>query len=212
MYLPTHFEEHRHGELQRVMREHPLGALITQGPHGLDANHIPFELIETDGPHGTLRAHVARANPLWREVAAEGADVLVIFRASDAYISPNWYPSKPEHHRHVPTWNYQVVHAHGRLRVMDDERFVRGLLARLTREHEQRSQQAQPWKMGDSAPEFIDGMLQAVVGIEIEVNRMVGKSKLGQNREKRDRLGAAAGVAGLGNAEAAEAMRGAGGA
>mgnify|MGYP006205705999 CR=1 FL=1 len=151
------------------------------------------------------------------EVAAElrdedGADVLVIFQASEAYISPNWYPSKPEHHRHVPTWNYQVVHAHGRLRVMDDERFVRGLVARLTREHEQRSLQEKPWKMGDSAPEFIDGLLQAIVGIEIEVTRLVGKSKLGQNREERDRLGAAAGVAGLGNVEAAEAMRGAGGA
>jgi len=210
MYIPTAFEEHRPGELQRVLREHPLGALITQGPHGLDANHIPFELIETTGTHGTLRAHVARANPVWREVPADGADVLVIFQASEAYISPNWYPSKPEHHRHVPTWNYQVVHAHGRLRVMDDERFVRGLVARLTREHEQRSQQAKPWTMGDSAPDFINGLLQAIVGIEIELTRLVGKSKLGQNREVRDRLGAAAGVAGLGNDETAVAMRGAG--
>lgn len=210
MYLPTHFEEHRPGELQRVIREHPLGALITQGPDGLDANHLPFELVETPGAHGTLRAHVARANPVWREVPAEGAGVLVIFQASDAYISPNWYPSKPEHHRHVPTWNYQVVHAHGRLRVMDDERFVRGLVARLTREHEQRSQQPRPWTMGESAPEFITGMLQAIVGIEVEIARLVGKSKLGQNREERDRLGAAAGVEGLGNTPAALAMRRAG--
>ncbi|MDO9147425.1 MAG: FMN-binding negative transcriptional regulator [Hydrogenophaga sp.] len=207
MYLPTPFEEHRPGELQRVMREHPLGALITLGPGGLDANHIPFELMEDTGLHGALRAHVARANPVWREVPAEGADVLVVFQASDAYISPNWYPSKPEHHRHVPTWNYQVVHAHGRLRVVDDERFVRGLVARLTREHEHRSQQASLWKMGDSAPEFITGLLQAIVGIEIEITRLVGKSKLGQNREARDRLGAAAGVEGLGNTPAAMAMR-----
>ena len=208
MYLPNHFEETRPGELQRVMREHPLGALITHGPQGLDANHIPFELIESTGPHGTLRAHVARANPVWQQAA--DTEVLVVFQASNAYISPNWYPSKPEHHRHVPTWNYQVVHAHGVLRVMDNERFVRGLVARLTREHEQRSQQAQPWKMGDSAPEFIDGLLQAIVGIEIEITRLVGKSKLGQNREERDRLGAAAGVEILGNAEAAAAMRAAG--
>ncbi len=207
MYLPSHFEEQRPGELQRVMREHPLGALVMQSPSGLDANHIPFELDETNGPHGTLRAHVARANPLWREVAEGSAEVLVIFQASQGYISPNWYPSKPEHHRHVPTWNYQVVHAHGRLQVMDDERFVRGLLARLTREHEQRSQQAKPWKMGDSAPEFITSMLQAVVGIEIEITRLVGKSKLGQNRETRDRLGAADGLAALGQNELARAMR-----
>jgi transcriptional regulator len=210
MYLPTHFEENRPGELQRVLREHPLGALITHGPNGLDANHIPFELDEATGPHGTLRAHVARANPLWREVAEGGDDVLVIFQASEAYISPNWYPSKPEHHRHVPTWNYQVVHAHGRLRVRDEEAYVRGLVARLTREHEQRSLQAKPWKMGDSSPEFINGLLQAIVGIEIEVTRLAGKSKLGQNREARDRLAAAAGVEGLGKTEAAEAMRGAG--
>jgi transcriptional regulator len=212
MYLPTHFEEHRPGELQRVLREHPLGALVTQGPGGLDANHIPFELDDTAGLHGTLRAHVARANPLWREVPPEGADVLVIFQASQAYISPNWYPSKPEHHRHVPTWNYQVVHAHGRLRVLDDERFVRGLVARLTREHEQRSLQEKPWKMGDSAPEFITGMLQAIVGIEVEITRLVGKSKLGQNRETRDRLGAAAGLEALGDAGVAQAMRKVGGA
>jgi len=207
MYIPSAFEEHRPGELQRVMRDFPLGALITQGPNGLDANHIPFELDEGAGPHGTLRGHVARANPLWREVAEGGADVLVIFQASEAYISPNWYPSKPEHHRHVPTWNYQVVHAHGRLRVCDDERFVRGLVARLTREHEQRSQQAIPWKMGDSAPGFINGLLQAIVGIEIEVARLVGKSKLGQNREARDRLGAADGLQAQGHATLAEAMR-----
>ena len=207
MYLPTAFEEQRPEALHALMQAHPLGTLVTHGPDGLDANHVPFELDPAAGPHGLLRAHVARANPVWREVPADGADVLVIFQASEAYISPNWYPSKPEHHRHVPTWNYQVVHAHGRLRVMDDERFVRGLVARLTREHEQRSQQARPWKMGDSAPEFITGLLQAIVGIEIEVTRLVGKSKLGQNREERDRLGAAAGVAGLGNVAAAEAMR-----
>lgn len=209
MYLPAPFEEHRPGELQRVLRDHPLGALVTHGPGGLDANHIPFELDDSHGPHGLLRAHVARANPVWEQ--AGDTEVLVIFQASEAYISPNWYPSKPEHHRHVPTWNYQVVHAHGRLRVMDDERFVRGLVARLTREHEQRSQQAKPWKMGDSAPEFIDGLLQAIVGIEIEITRLVGKSKLGQNRETRDRQGAADALDALGQTATAQAMRRAGG-
>ena len=207
MYLPKHFEQHDPDALQGLMREHPLAMLVTTGADGVTADHLP---LEYDIASGTLRGHVARANPLWREVPAEGAEVLVIFQASNAYISPNWYPSKPEHHRHVPTWNYQVVHAHGRLRVMDDERFVRGLLARLTREHEQRSQQVRPWKMGDSAPEFIDGLLQAVVGIEIEIAQLVGKSKLGQNRETRDRLGAAAGVEALGHTATAQAMRQAG--
>lgn len=208
MYRPTAFVEDRPAVLHALMHAHPLGQLVTHGPDGLDANPLPFELDATTRPLGTLRAHVARANPVWQQAA--GTEVLVIFQAAQGYISPNWYPSKPEHHRHVPTWNYQVVHAHGRLRVMDDERFVRGLVARLTREHEQRSQQPKPWKMGDSAPEFIDGLLQAIVGIEIDITRLAGKFKLGQNREERDRLGAAASLDAVGNSATAEAMRQAG--
>lgn len=208
MYRPTAFVEDRPAVLHALMHAHPLGQLVTRGPDGLDANPLPFELDDTTRPLGTLRAHVARANPVWQQAA--GTEVLVIFQAAQGYISPNWYPSKPEHHRHVPTWNYQVVHAHGRLRVMDDERFVRGLVARLTREHEQRSQQPKPWKMGDSAPEFIDGLVQAIVGIEIDITRLAGKFKLGQNREERDRLGAAASLDAVGNSATAEAMRQAG--
>lgn len=207
MYLPAAFEEQRPEALHDLITAHPLGTLVTHGADGLDANHIPFELDATAGPHGTLRAHVARANPVWQQ--AGDTEVLVIFRASDGYISPNWYPSKPEHHRHVPTWNYAVVHVHGVLRVRDDERFVRGLVARLTREHEARSQQPKPWKMGDAPADYIDGLLQVIVGIEVEITRLVGKSKLGQNREERDRLGAADGLAALGQHDLAQAMRGA---
>jgi transcriptional regulator len=205
MYRPTAFEENRPEVLHALMRAHPLGQLVSHGPDGLDANPVPFELDATVGPNGLLRAHVARANPVWQQAA--DTEVLVIFQAADGYISPNWYPSKPEHHRHVPTWNYQVVHAHGVLRVCDDERFVRGLVARLTREHEARSQQPRPWKMGDSAPEFIDGLLKVIVGLEIQITRLVGKYKLGQNREERDRLGAADGLAAQGHSGLAEAMR-----
>jgi transcriptional regulator len=208
MYLPTHFEEHRPGELQHVLREHPLGALITHGPDGLDANHIPFELDEATGPHGTLRAHVARANPVWREVPADGAEVLVIFQSSEAYISPNWYPSKHETHRQVPTWNYEVVHAHGTLTVHDDARFVRRVVAQLTRRHE--AAESRPWKMGDSEPEFIDTMLRNVVGLEVTITSLVGKLKLSQNREVRDRLGAAETLDERGHTAMAQAMRKAG--
>lgn len=208
MYLPTHFEEKRTGVLHALMREHPLGQLVTHGPDGLDANPLPFELDTTAGPHGLLRAHVARANPVWQQAA--DTEVLVIFQAADGYISPNGYPSKPEHHRHVPTWNYARVHAHGVLRVRDDERFLRGLVARLTREHEARSQQARPWKMGDAPGDYIDSMLKMIVGIEIDITRLVGKFKLGQNRETRDRLGAADALAARGQTALAEAMRQAG--
>jgi transcriptional regulator len=130
---------------------------------------------------------------------------MVIFRGGEAYISPNWYPSKHEAHRQVPTWNYEVVHAHGTITVHDDERFVRGIVARLTRRHE--ATEARPWKMADSAPDFIDGMLRNIVGIEITLTALVGKAKLSQNKEARDRLHAADTLAGKGQAELAQAMR-----
>lgn len=133
---------------------------------------------------------MARANPVWRDVE-DGAEVLLIFRAEQAYISPNWYPSKHETHRLVPTWNYRVVHAHGRIRIRDDARFVRGVVARLTRTHEARVEQERAWKMTDASPEHIDTILAALVGIEVEITRLEGKMKLSQNREPRDLEGAA---------------------
>lgn len=205
MYLPPHFVETRPDILQELIAAHPLGALVRAGPAGLDADHIPFHLDRDGSPHGRLIAHVARANPLWRELR-DGEDVLVIFRAAQAYISPNWYPSKHETHRQVPTWNYQVVHAHGTLTIHDDERFVRGVVARLTREHEAATGAARPWKMGDSAPEYIDGMLANIVGLEVTVSRLVGKWKLGQNKEERDRRGAVEGLRERGEDATADAM------
>ena len=205
MYLPTYFEETRDEELLRLIGAHPLAALVVKGPHGLDANHLPF-LFEDGGTGGKkLLAHVARANPLWQE-ARDGDEALVIFRADDAYISPNWYPSKHESHRQVPTWNYQVVHVHGRLFVRDSERFVRGVVARLTRIHEAQTGAPRPWKMTDASPEYIDQMLAAIVGIEIEITRIVGKSKLSQNREERDRRGAAEELAKRGKTATSAAM------
>lgn len=188
MYLPAHFAETRPDHLHRIIRDHPLGMLVRHGERGLDADHLPFELDENAGPQGRLLAHVARANPLWRECAA-GIEVMVVFRGAQAYISPNWYPSKQEAHRQVPSWNYEVVHAHGVLTAQDDERFVRGVVARLTRRHE--AGEPLPWKMGDSPAEFIDSMLRNIVGIEVAIRSLVGKAKLSQNREERDRLGAA---------------------
>lgn len=204
MYVPAHFAETRPEELTRIIRAHPLGMLVTHDAQGLDANHIPFEFDPGAGTHGVLTAHVARANPVWRQCAG-GADVMVVFRGAQGYISPNWYPSKHETHRQVPTWNYEVVHAHGRLTVRDDEKFVRGIVARLTRAHE--AGEPRPWKIGDSAPEFIDEMLKAIVGIEIAVTTLVGKRKLSQNKEPRDRLGASETLAARGQAELAQHMR-----
>ena len=213
MYMPAHFEENRPEVLHRLIVEQPFGALITLGPNGLDANHVPFdaELVwprsesqperepgdaqaathaddAMAGARCILRAHVARANPVWKE-AAMHPDALVIFQGPAAYISPTWYPSKHETHRQVPTYNYMVVHAHGKMVVRDDESFVRGLVARLTRKME--AGEPVPWKMGDAPPDFITQMLGAIVGIEIEVTRLVGKWKLSQNKDAADRRGAA---------------------
>jgi transcriptional regulator len=183
MYVPPHFDESNTEILHDLIKQNPFGMLVTHGLGGLDANHLPFEFDPTQGKMGVLNAHVARANPLWRELS-NGDEVLVVFRAGDAYISPNWYPSKHEAHRQVPTWNYRVVHAYGRIVVKDDERFVRGVVARLTRTHE--ASQPIPWKMMDSSSDFIDTMLKAIVGLEISITRWVGKSKLSQNKEARD--------------------------
>ena len=204
MYIPAHFAIEQPSQMHTIIEQHPLGALVTLGTNGLDANHIPFEFDPTQGPLGVLTAHVARANPVWQQ-CKDVEDVLVIFRGNESYISPNWYPSKHETHRQVPTWNYEVVHVHGRLSVMDEERFVRGVVARLTRTHE--ASEAKPWKMGDSTPEYIDGMLKAIVGIEVAITRMEGKAKLSQNREPRDRLNAAQTLIAKGDQGLGKAMR-----
>ena len=204
MYLPPHFEATDPASLHRLMRAYPLGALVIQGELGLDANHLPFEFDADEGEHGVLRAHVARNNPLWQEVK-EGQEVLVIFRAAEGYISPNWYPSKQAHHQQVPTWNYAVVHAHGRIRVRDDARFVRRLLATLTRTQE--AAEPAPWKMADAPRDYIEAMVQAVVGIEIEIDQLVGKFKLSQNKEKEDREGAIDALQAKGQTVLAEGMQ-----
>jgi transcriptional regulator len=206
MYVPDQFAETRTQELYRIIRDHPLGTIVTHTAKGLDANHIPFLLDDQRGSRAVLQGHVARANPLWKE-AADGAEVLVIFRGEHGYISPNWYPGKHETHRHVPTWNYQVVHAHGKLRIVDDEKFVRAVVARLTRTHE--ANEPRPWKMGDAPADYVDQMLKMIVGIEVEVTGFEGKQKLGQNRDARDLDGAVRELRERGQTPLASAMAGA---
>ena len=203
MYIPAHFDEQRLPALHDLIEHNPLGVLITHGAGGLDANHLPFHLLRSEGELGTLHAHVARANPVWREVA-DGDEILVVFRAAHAYISPSWYPSKHELHAQVPTWNYQVAHAHGRIAIRDDERFVRGVVGRLTRSHE--AGEPVPWKMSDSAPAFLDAMVAQIVGVEIAITRLVGKFKLGQNKDARDRRGAGEALKARGHDEVGDAM------
>ena len=201
MYIPSYNAQEQPEVLHQVIQENPLGILMVNGKGGLDAHHLPFELNIQEK---LLQAHVARQNSVWQDVSS-GDEVLVVFRGPDSYISPNWYPSKSERHDHVPTWNYVVVHAHGRIRIRDEQRFVQGVVGRLTRIHE--AQQSQPWKMRDLTPQARDQMLSEIVGIEVEIDRLVGKFKLSQNRSQRDLQGACEGLRGLGHHAMAEAMQ-----
>ncbi len=197
MYLPAHFDEKRPEVLHALLRAHPLGLLITQSAGGeLSANSLPF-ILDPDpaGGPGILRAHVARANPLWREARGD-VDSLVAFQGDDAYISPSFYPSKAEHHKVVPTWNYVMVQARGRLRAIDDADWLRAFVTRLTERHE--APRAQPWAVRDAPPDFIATMLRAIVGIEIVLTSLAGKWKVGQNRSAADRAGVAQGLADAG--------------
>lgn len=204
MYIPTLFAESRPEELHRIIHEHPMGILVTHRTSGLEADHLPFLLDVDRGLQGTLLAHAARANPVWREVC-NGDTVLVVFRGVQGYISPNWYASKQETHRHVPTWNYEVVHAHGCIRVRDDEKFLRGVVGRLTRTHE--ADLPRPWRMSDAPPDYMSDMLAQIVGIEVELTSIEGKRKLSQNRDARDFESTAHALDGRGERDLAQAMR-----
>jgi transcriptional regulator len=191
MYNPEHFRETRTDVLHAFIDEHPLGALVAQRAQGLGADHVPMLRAALDDGTTVLRGHVARANAMHRDLAAD-APVLVIFSGPQAYITPSWYPSKQEHGRVVPTWNYSVVHVHGRIRFIDDAAWLRHLVERLTDRHE--ASRPAPWKVDDAPGSYIERMLQAIVGFEIRVEAIEGKFKQSQNRDARDRAGVAAGL------------------
>ncbi|KZC16407.1 transcriptional regulator [Rhodanobacter sp. FW510-R12] len=199
MYTPKHFVETRVEALHGLIRAYPFATVVTRAADGLTANHLPFELVGE-----VLHGHVARGNEL---AQLDGAEVLLIFQGPDGYISPNWYPSKHETGREVPTWNYAVVHVHGRLRVIDDAIWLRRLLETLTDHHE--AGQPQPWKITDAPDDHIEKSLRAIVGLEVAIGRIEGKFKLSQNHPARNRAGVVAGLRerdGDGDAELAALM------
>ena len=187
MYLPKHFEQTDAQALHALMREHPLAALVSVQDGEPTADHVPLVF---DTASNTLRGHVARANPLWR--VAAGQPVLAVFTGPQAYVTPSWYPSTAETHKVVPTWNYTVVHAHGVLQVVDDAPWLHALVSGLTDHHE--APRAEPWAVSDAPAEHVQQMLRAIVGIQIPVQRLLGKWKISQNRSEPDRLGVAAGL------------------
>ena len=189
VYVPLHFQEAEPAEIAALIVEFPLACIVAQTAAGLVANHVPL-LADADG---TLIGHVALANDMHRLIA-EGQEVLAIFRAEDAYVSPNDYPSKAEHHRHVPTWNYRVAHVHGTISFQHDSRSRRAAVGMLTRHHERRVNGARAWRMDQAPADYMSDMLGGIVALRIFVNQVLAKSKLSQNREARDRAGAAEGV------------------
>jgi transcriptional regulator len=191
MYLPTHFEETRVQVLHELIHAHPLGALVVLTSAGLEANHIPLEVDPDPAPFGTLRGHIARANPLWRD-SARDTEALVLFQGPGTYISPAWYATKQETGKVVPTWNYAVVHAHGPVRFIDDRAWLRAFVEQLTNRHE--AARPEPWRITDAPADYIDKQLGAIIGLEIPITRLVGKWKVSQNRPPQDRDGAVEGL------------------
>ena len=186
MYIPAHFEETRTEVLHGLIRARPLATLVTLTSRGLDANHVPLHLDAQQGPLGVLRGHVARANPIWSDRVA-GVEALAVFHSTDGYISPSWYPTKREHGKVVPTWNYVVVHAHGPLQVIDDPLWLRSQLEALVARHE--GSTAAPWSIDDAPADYIERMIGSIVGFEIGVSKLVGKWKVSQNQPAQNRAG-----------------------
>jgi transcriptional regulator len=189
MYVPRHFQEISKDEIDAVIDSAPLACVVAQTDSGLIANHIPL----LRAPDGTLIGHVALANDMHRFVV-DDQEVLTIFKGGDAYVSPNFYPSKSEHHRHVPTWNYQVVHIYGRIAFQHDVQAKRAAVGLLTRHHERRLNGPRAWRMADAPADYMEQMLGNIVAFRIHVERILAKSKLSQNREARDYHGAVSGI------------------
>jgi transcriptional regulator len=186
VYLPSAFTEHRTEVLHELIRAAPFATLVVPTAQGLEANHLPL-LLRAEGG-ATLVGHVARANPVWqREPTGEA---LAVFGGAHGYVSPSGYPSKAEHGKVVPTWNYVVVHAHGRLRWIEDDAWLATLLEDLTVAHE--ADRPEPWHVSDAPADFVARTRKGVVGLELVVTRLEGKFKLSQNRALADREGVVA--------------------
>lgn len=203
MYQPPHFREDDLGAQHALIRAHPLGLLITAGPGGLTANPIPFLIDPAASERGTLRAHLARANPQGRELE-QVAECLVVFQGPQGYVTPSWYATKRETGKVVPTWNYATVHAWGRPRVIAEAGWLRRQIAELTDLRE--AGRAEPWSVEDAPTSFTDAQVKGIVGIEIPVARIQGTWKVSQNRPEADRAGVIAGFREAGGDEGMAAL------
>jgi transcriptional regulator len=201
MYTPKHFEEPRIEVMHELMRARPLATLVTLSSGGLNANHIPLHLVDTPAPFGTLRGHVARANPFWNDFTKD-VEALAIFHGPDSYITPSWYATKKETGKVVPTWNYAVVHAYGALRIIDDAAWVRAQIEALTAHNE--AAFAKPWAVSDAPHEYTEKRIETIVGFEIVITRLTGKWKVSQNQPAPNQASVVEGLNNSGMRDAAE--------
>lgn len=186
MYCPAHFAENDGTALRELIRAQPLATLVTLGSDGLQVDHVPLLLSSRDDGTPVLRGHVARANPMWKKLSP-GEPAVAVFHGPDAYISPSWYPTKRQHGQAVPTWNYTTVHARGPLRVIEEADWLRAQVEALTAQQE--AGLVEPWQVGDAPADYIEKMLAAIVGIEIEIATLEGKRKASQNQPAENRAG-----------------------
>jgi transcriptional regulator len=190
MYQPDHFRVDDVPEMHALMRARPFVTLVSSGPTGLYATHMPT-VLKDDAPYGTIEFHLSRANPHWKYLT-ECDEALIIFQGQEAYITPNWYPSKAEHQKVVPTWNYAVVHAYGRPEMMQEAGWVRSHVAELSAQQER--SEAKPWALTDAPDRYVEVMLRGIVGFRFVITRLEGKWKMSQNREMKDREGVVQGL------------------
>jgi transcriptional regulator len=208
MYIPAHFAASDEA-VHDLLANHGAADLVTSTEDGLLATMLPFIYLPEVGEHGALYGHVARNNDQWRKPAT--GESLVIVRGPDAYISPSWYPTKREHGRHVPTWNYVTAHVYGQLIVHDDTSWVEDVVRRLTVKHETAkalSPAGGPmWSVDDAPRQYIEGQLRAIVGLELVITRIEAKEKLSQNRDPVDIEGVIAGLAARGDHRSSDAVK-----
>ncbi len=205
MYIPATFKETRLEVMHALIEASPLGLLISNGRSGLLASPLPFMIYREEGvgKFGTLRAHLARANPHWKDLTGE-LECLIVFQGEQGYVTPSWYPSKAATQQAVPTWNYATVHAWGQAKVIEDAAWLRRQLDEMTHFHEQ--ERAPKWAVDDAPSAYIETQMKAIVGIEIPVTRIEGKWKMSQNRGEADRLGVIDGMRSPGDCHRHEAM------
>jgi len=190
MHLPDHFRVEDVAEMHALMRGRPFAALVSAGPSGLYGSHLPT-VLKDEGPNGVIECHLARANPHWKDLAA-GGEAMMIFQGPEGYITPNWYTTKAQTGKAVPTWNYAIVHAYGRPEVMKDKEWLLRHVSELSDQQERT--EAHPWKVSDAPESYVDVMLRGIVGFRFAITRLEGKWKMSQNREPQDRVGVVGGL------------------